>query len=392
MALTMDVALVSCRDYSPAALDAAIAQAAESGGFPDIRGKKILIKPNVLNASAPEKAVTTHPEFLRAVVRFLRRLGASEIRVGDSPAIHNPIAAAKASGLYAAAEEEGAEWVEFSPGSPRPAPKAAKVKSFVLASALDDCDMVVNLPKLKTHRLTQYTGAVKNLFGLVPGLNKSGYHLRFPDRDAFGTMLVDLALSVGPCFTFMDAVVAMEGEGPGNGKPYPLGFVLGSADMAALDWVAAECIGYDPRKIPYLREAFERNGREAEAAKDLEVGPEKPCKPRAGNFELIPYGNSGSSTIGALHPSLKTLARMFTVDRPIFHPSLCIGCGACVRICPAKALQQDKNRGSRIRIDDNACITCFCCHEVCPAAAITIGKVPLRSRAASFDSGKRRGK
>jgi uncharacterized protein (DUF362 family)/Pyruvate/2-oxoacid:ferredoxin oxidoreductase delta subunit len=374
----MDVALMACGEYRPGLLDEVIGEAARISGFPDIQGKRILVKPNVLNSSPPEKAVTTHPEFLRAVLRFLRRKGAARIQVGDSPALHNPIAAAKAAGLYPVALEEGAQWVEFIPGQPRPAPNAAKVRSFVLASALEECDLVVNLPKLKTHRLTQYTGALKNLFGLVPGLNKSGFHLRFPDRDAFGSMLVDLALSIEPCFTFMDAVVAMEGEGPGSGKPYPLSLVLASKDLAALDWIGASCIGYDPGKIPYLKEAFERGGRTAEAAETLRVGPETLRKPKSGEFELIPYGNSGSSTIGALHPSLKTLARMFTVDRPIFHASICIACGACVRICPAKALEQDRVHKSRIRIDDASCITCFCCHEVCPVGAISIGKVPLR--------------
>ncbi|TXT46391.1 MAG: iron-sulfur cluster-binding protein [Spirochaetes bacterium] len=374
----MDVALLSCSEYNPGVLKEAVGKAASIAGFPDIQGKRILVKPNVLNSSSPEKAVTTHPEFLRAVLRFLRLKGAAQIQVGDSPALHNPIAAAKATGLYAVTLEEGAQWVEFTPGTPRSAPNGAKVRSFVLASALEECDLVVNLPKLKTHRLTQYTGGLKNLFGLVPGLNKSGFHLRFPDRDAFGSMLVDLALSIDPCFTFMDAVIAMEGEGPGNGKPYPLGLVLASKDLAALDWVGASCIGYNPNKIPYLREAFERSGRTTKAALSLRVGPEAPQETKSEGFELIPYGNSGSSTIGALHPSLKTLARMFTVDRPIFRPSICIACGACVRICPAKALEQDKVHKSRIRIDDASCITCFCCHEVCPVGAIAIGKVPLR--------------
>ncbi|HAP55182.1 MAG TPA: FeS-binding protein, partial [Spirochaetaceae bacterium] len=188
------------------------------------------------------------------MLRFLWKRGAASIQVGDSPGHQNSRAVGKASGIFQAAMDGGASWVDFVPGEPRHAAGAKLVKSFRLASALDDCDLVVNLPKLKTHRLASYTGAVKNLFGLLPGLAKSSMHLRFSDKIQFGTMLVDLGLSIENSFHFLDGIVAMQGEGPGNGDPFPLGLVFASKDAAALDWVAASTIGYDPRKIPYLRD------------------------------------------------------------------------------------------------------------------------------------------
>lgn len=377
------VALLQCPDYQPETLKSALETAADIACFPDIRGARILVKPNLLNASSPDKAVTTHPEFLRAVLVFLKARGASSIAVGDSPAWQGSLSAARQAGMYAVAQEEGARWVDFQATVSHPAPMARLVKNFMLSEAVSDCDLIINLPKLKTHRLMHYTGAIKNLFGLVPGFAKSGFHLRFPDTKAFGTMLVDLALSLPACFTFMDGVVAMEGEGPGNGTAYPLGLLLASKDLAALDWVGAQCIGYEPSRIPYLVDAMERNRHEIDEKGTITTAPGNIDSLKARKFALIPYTSGISSTIEALPQIIRPFIRKFAIDRPIFSASSCIGCLACVKICPVQALDLEKGAKNRVRIDDKACITCFCCHEVCPASAIHIGKVlrrPFRSR------------
>ena len=370
------VGLFACPGYDPERLDGIVEAAADYAGFPDIRGKRILVKPNLLKGAMPESAVTTHPEFVAAVLRFLWKRGASRIAVGDSPGFQSALSVARTSGIHDAVIRCGAEWVDFLPGRQRQAPGAHLVKSFALTAALDDCDLVVNLPKLKTHRLMNYTGAIKNLFGLVPGLGKSGMHLRFPDKAKFGTMLVDLSLLVNKCFTFMDAIVAMEGEGPGDGDPYNLGLVLASADLAALDWTAATCIGYDPARIPYLVDALSRGGRNP-GSPDIVVGPCEVSQVTAKDFVLLPYGKSTSAAIAAIPAFARPLMARLVADRPIFLPDRCEGCSACVRICPPKALELGRNaKGEhQIRIDDKACITCFCCHEICPAHAISIGRV-----------------
>jgi uncharacterized protein (DUF362 family)/NAD-dependent dihydropyrimidine dehydrogenase PreA subunit len=370
----VEVALLACPDYESKRLDRLIQEAAEAAGFPEVAGKRILVKPNILKAASPEKAVCTHPEFLGAVLRFLKAKGAARIMAGDSPAWQGGRAAARTSGLLEAATREGVEWLEFSPGEARNSEGARLVRGFALASALGDCDLVVNLPKLKTHRLMKYTGAIKNLFGLVPGLGKSGFHLRFPSSADFGTMLVDLAASVGDCFTFMDGIVAMEGEGPGDGDPYDLGVILASSDPAALDWTAASCIGYDPRQIPYLVDAIGRTGRDP-AKPAIEVGPQSVEELHVDDFKLLPYETKGASSVGSIPSFVKGFLKRALADRPIFDPERCEGCSACVVVCPAKALELKRGKPNRVLIDDEACIGCFCCHEVCPAHAIRIGKL-----------------
>lgn len=376
-----DVSIERCSEYKHDLVVRAITRAAEKSGFPSVAGKTILVKPNILNASAPEKAVTTHPVFLAAVLQFLQENRAARIIVGDSPGFQQGSIAGKTAGLYQIAMDAKAEWDEFKQGSLHQAPEGRLVKSFVLADVLERCDLVINLPKLKTHRLMNYTGAIKNLFGLIPGLAKSAMHLRYPDKEHFGTMLVDLALSVVPTFTFMDAIAAMEGEGPGNGTPYPLGLVLASASMPLLDWTAASIIGYKPEKISYLADAMDRIGKNPEKP-EYSCGPESIQQVRVDNFKLLPYEIAHPSALKALPGFLQKLAVSATMRRPIFHEKKCIGCSACVKICPGKALILDrKSPGiNKILIDDAACITCFCCHEVCPVNAISAGKVLYRPR------------
>lgn len=375
-----DVSVLECKGYADAELDAAFAESARLAGFPDIGGLRILVKPNVLSASPGEKAITTDSRFVAAAIRFLKARGAARVMVGDSPAVQNGIFSAKTCGILAAVQENGAEWVDFAPGEPRAAPEARLVKKFVLASVLDECDMIVSLPKLKTHRLMYYTGAVKNFFGLIPGLGKSSMHMRFPDTGQFGTMLVDLVSSLPRNFTFMDGIVAMQGEGPANGTPYKLGLVFAGEKPAAIDWIAAGILGYEPRMIPYLLDAFGRAGYSPDGAMPS-AGPATPPKSIAASFEKIPMGKAKRTYImNRLPGPLRFVLGKLLVDRPKFTPSVCIGCGACARICPGKALALGTDKRGRhvVRIDDSECITCFCCHEVCPVGAIRIGKVLTR--------------
>jgi Uncharacterized conserved protein len=371
------VSIVRCLSYDRDDLDRAVAEAVELAGLPDVKGASVLLKPNILNISTPEQAVATRGELVASFARLLKAKGASRIVAGESPAWQSADAAAQKSGIAAACEAEGIEWLDFSEAMEVECPGGRRVKRFNLASALKEADILVSLPKLKTHRLMRYTGAIKNLFGLVPGMNKSGFHLRFPAPEDFGAMLVDLAVAAKPAFALMDAVVAMEGEGPSNGRPVQTGLILASADVLALDWTAASLIGYDPAEIPYLVDAATRgvwvSGPEEIETLGLdldEAGPE--------SFELIPLAGEGSFFTEKLPAPVKAGLRNATVARPFFDHSKCIRCGGCVKICPPKALDFEPDAkakaGKRIRIDYAKCIRCYCCHEICPADAISLKK------------------
>ena len=373
-----DVALLRCEDYDRRKLDTIIAQAAEIAGFPDIRGATVLVKPNVLNASPAAKAVTTHPEFVGAVIRFALLQGAKEVLVGDSPGWQPGALAAKTCGIYDAVKQNGGKWVDFRDVSPHAINHGKRLRNIPLTTWLEHADIVINLPKLKNHSLMTYTGAMKNLFGLIPGTAKSAMHMQYPGVIEFGEMLVDLALSIPRCFTFMDGIVAMQGEGPGSGTPYSLGIVLASQSVAKLDWTAARCVGYDPALIPYLVDGLQRT-LQSEAIIEPAISPLSVQDVSHEGFELLPYHSELGRKLGTIPNSMRAFVGSLIRLRPVFHTDKCIGCGACVQICPANALALDsKNKTHIVRINDKLCITCFCCHEICPAKAISIGRVPLR--------------
>jgi ferredoxin len=224
-----------------------------------------------------------------------------------------------------------------------------------------------------------YTGAIKNLFGLIPGIQKSAFHLRFPGRPDFAAMLADLALATRPDFALMDAIVAMEGPGPNSGKPKRLDLLLASRDSLALDWTAAELIGYEAGRIPYLAELLAREGSPfiADPAEIERTGvPFADARPE--RFEILPIVHDPDFFRRRVPAFAHRLLKDFLVARPSFDHRACIRCGGCVRICPAGALEirAAAGGGKRVEIDYDTCIRCYCCHEICPEDAIDLVKGP----------------
>ena len=244
------VALISCTSYDDA--DAAVAAALDLVGAgalfaPD---EKILLKPNLLTKATADGTVTTHPAVFAATAKYLRAHGCADLAYGDSPGRGSVETAAHACGIADAAAALGIRAADFSGGRTVPYPDGRTAKEFILANDVPSFDAIVNICKMKTHMLERITGAQKNLFGCVFGLNKGASHVKFPNAERFACMLADLNRMLRPRLHVMDGVVAMEGNGPQSGTPTPMHVILASTDPVALDTVFAALVYLDPALVP----------------------------------------------------------------------------------------------------------------------------------------------
>ena len=257
------VSLVRCPSYDEALVTSALDRALEPfGGISGVGGfggkigpgSRVLVKPNFLRAAPAERAVSPHPTLVRALCQRLLDLGAS-VRIGDSPAFGSAAGVAKANGIQRVAEELGVKIVEFR----RPVQIRAQGPSplqLQLDREVVEADAVINLCKLKNHQQTGMTGAVKNLFGCITGKRKPVWHLRLGDRDNdFAEMLLAVYRTVGPVVSICDGILAMEGNGPGEGDPRLLGVLLAAEDGVALDAICAAIVGHPIDQLGVLRAA-----------------------------------------------------------------------------------------------------------------------------------------
>lgn len=372
------VAIATCEDYDYPRLEKALEAALEPLGTISAfvsPGDRVLVKANVLSRAVPERAVTTHPEFIRAIIRIVRDAGGVPF-VGDSPGGPNLAGHVERiwndTGLGRVCAEEGVELVLFDDAPCRvPTPDGELFATFLLGQRVVDADVVISAPKFKTHGLMMFTGAVKNLFGCVPGLEKAQFHLKVPDRDDFGNMLVDLMLACKPTLALMDAVVGMEGDGPAGGSPRKIGAVLASADCVALDVVASAMAGLDPMEV-YTNKAAARRGLGPVSVDDVDVRGADWRALTPDGFEL-PARDAASK----LPVWLARRLRMFTTAKPVLSsPAECTRCNTCVQVCPVEAVVVTS---AGPVFDRDACIRCYCCQELCPPQCIGLDR-PLVSR------------
>ncbi len=359
------VSIVRCPDYSNTKI--AIAKALELlGGLENIihPGDRVLLKPNILAASPPESAVTTHPLVVASMCEFVFQAGGKPL-VGDGAGISRPGATSKAlkvSGIEEAARKAGAEVVNFETAGFTlvDVPDPLQFDKLYVANPVLEADVVISLPKLKTHELTYYTGAVKNFFGVLPLKCRKEAHL-LGKRDLFGEAVADVYSVVRPDFAVMDGVIGMEGNGPSHGKPINSGVILASQDCVSLDIVAAEMIGFDPLKIPTTTGSMKKGfGNKCPAV----IGtPIKEVK-----IKFKP-SNGGVSTA----PSFLThhLGKYYKIY-PRINRRKCTHCGACHLNCSPHAVERLED-GS-FRINEEKCILCYCCRELCPNNAVEIKK------------------
>ncbi len=373
-ASTQPVSLRGCTSYDYAQVKSALAlSVSDIGGFsPYIKpGERVLLKVNILRKARPEEAVTTNPVFVRALAELLKEYGAT-VLIGDSPG--GPFNESylrsiyKLSGIEEAASLSGAT-LNFNFNSiERSVPDGKLVKRLSVCDMLNDVDKVISVSKLKTHAMMTYTGAVKNLFGCIPGLKKMDYHLNMSEYDRFADILIDICLCVAPVLSFTDGIVAMEGDGPADGTPTPMNVVLASPSPYALDKIACALIGLNVSAVPVLKQAVTRGLLSDDLSDTKLIGDPMESFVRK-DFKMPKESRLGRFASRA--PNwLKRISFFRSKPRVEAH---CTGCGICRQSCPADAIMIQHRAGyKRAKIDYSKCIRCLCCHELCPQHAMKL--------------------
>ena len=325
-------------------------------------GERVLLKPNMLSAKSPDAAVTTHPEVVRAVIGLVREAGAIPF-VGDSPGIGKLQRVAEKCGILQVLAETGTELVEFT--EPVPIAGSGLFKRFELAKPYLEADRLINLPKLKTHGMMTMTCAVKNLFGAVVGAGKIAWHLRAgEDRDLFARMLLEMYQIRMPDLNIVDAITAMEGDGPSGGDPRQVGLLIAGANAVSVDVVAAEILGI-PKKLLYLERVATKLALPGVERSSIDVGGFPLGEVRIPDFKLPPL----SDVQFGLPRFLSRHIRHYFTAYPFPHPEKCKLCGICRDACPPGAMEI---RNGSLEIDYPRCIRCFCCRELCPEHALGV--------------------
>jgi len=354
------VSIVECKTYEVEEIKNALKLAVDHSDFPDVQGKKVLLKPNILSDSSPEKSITTNPEIVRAAIQLVKGKGAAKIYVGDSPGLQSGNFKPKKCGIQQICEEEGVEWVDFTR---KPVTKMLPLveHNVKIANIIDKVDLSISLSKFKTHEFMYATGSVKNMFGLMPSTKKSAQHLRHPSRGSFAKMICGLMSYAKVEYTIMDAVMGMEGAGPANGTPRAVGKIIAGDNPFAVDIAEAIIMGYDPMKMPIIQCALENKVAKLSSIEEVTYSLIHAQNISISDFKRI--GDNDASNV--LDQETEYLNR----PAPEFSEEKCIQCKKCINICPAKALTLENRK---VCINETICIRCYCCHEVCPVNAISI--------------------
>lgn len=368
------VALIPCESYDEEKVYEAISKGIELiGGLDSLidKDEKILVKPNLLSSSDPNKAITTNPSVFEAVLKYLREKDYKNITYGDSPAgVSNMQEVVKVTGLKDRADKYDVKLGDFDNYETVNNPDGNIAKKFVLCKGVVDAGAIISVSKMKTHALENITGAVKNQYGCIFSNRKSLGHAKYPNSNIFAKMLVDLNLYLKPRLFIMDGIIAMEGNGPASGDPVFMKTILVSKDPVALDSVFARLIDLKPEYVPtivygdkYKLGTMNFNNISV-LTPDGEITIDDAFK-KYGNPDFVVNRNKrGFWSLKELF--LKSKEKK---HKPVVDLNLCIACGKCESVCPVKAVCS--GNGNKAKYDYSKCIRCYCCQEVCPAKAIS---------------------
>jgi len=343
-----EVAIVSCSSYNQKEVDKAVKKALDSIDFKFKKNKRVLIKPNLIGPFAVSKAATTHFSLVDAVCKILKKYNCKIIIAESSYA--NTLLSFKTSGVEKVAKKYNAKLVSLNREDLIKIKGKGSLRSFYLPKVFQKVDLIINMPKLKTHMLTKYTGAVKNLFGVISGERKMMLHKKFPDEEKFCRMLIDLYEIIKPDLNIMDGVYGMEGEGPTSGVKKKTGLILASTNAPALDIVACDIMGYKEKDVFTNVIAKKRK-----LVNEIKI---------IGKKKKVFYKKPKSTEVAEIFIFIAThFPSKIVVDK-----EKCTRCGTCERHCPVKAMHLKPYPV----VDKKKCIRCFCCIEVCPTHALSL--------------------
>lgn len=328
---------------------------------------KVVIKPNLLTNKAPDKAITTHPKVVQAVVDWLSGQGITHITLAESGSGEHTVGRLKS--LYhtcGMANLQGISLNWDTSFQAVPSISGDYESHYNVITPIAKADVVINIAKLKTHGMTTLTGGAKNLFGVIPGLQKPELHFKHPESPDFCGMLVDLAKTVAPQVTIIDAIDCMEGDGPSGGTVRHLGYLFSSANPFAVDYFAAQVMGIAPNQVEMLVQAQKQGYVNPENIQILGNIPENVPPfviPKSKSLLFL------TAIPPLLHKPILALATRFLRPVPKIKKEVCIGCGKCAESCPMSTITM---RHGKADISLKRCISCLCCHEMCPVQAIDI--------------------
>jgi uncharacterized protein (DUF362 family)/ferredoxin len=378
------VALLKCEEYDVEKIEAKIREGFDLlGGDKYLkklipRNSKVLLKPNLLDIESKDSIVVTNYIFFEAVIRVIKDYS-SNIFFGDSPGFGDSSKAAEKCGLMEVARKYDVKFDPFKESINVSLNESLLCKSWNVAKISYEADVLITLPKMKTHGMAYFTGAVKNQFGCIPGTQKATWHTRMPDANNFCKMLLDLNSVVKTNFAIMDGIVAMEGNGPKNGTPNNMNTIIMGESITAVDSTAVRLIGYDnPLDTPVLKEAFDSNWGIV-LPENIDIVGETLEKMKSSNFKLC----RDAGNFYFINPVVTKFLRGMIAPNPHLIQEKCISCSRCREVCPEnpKVIDMVMIKEKELpQWDMKKCIRCFCCQELCPAGAIdikytTLGKI-----------------
>jgi len=353
------ISLVRCNDYSGERVYDAVKRAVDLvGGIGNFvrPGMSVLLKPNLLSERLPEEAVDTHPEVIRAVGLLVKGAG-GRVKIGDSPGGYgkNIDEIFERSGVKEVARQEGFELVKFT--------TSKFVKGVPITRQLFESDLVISIPKLKTHSITVLTAGIKNTYGMVTGLYKAECHSKAPMEEDFAKIIAMVYSITRPHLTILDGIVAMEGDGPAAGTPRLMSLVMAGEDAVAIDAACARIIGLEPLDVRVTKIAHEIGLGEADLSR-IEIAGDDIKGFVAPDFKL-PQTTPLKTMPRAVLNSIASLIRF----KPYINARACKRCNLCKITCPVGAIEIEDEYCD---IDYALCVRCLCCMEVCPYKAIAI--------------------